>query len=101
MTDLGFGRSPSLVTRASTNGVATWVSGASAPFLLDVADALPCADFVPPVAVIDLQADLVGPNYISLVWSAPADAGGSGSAEYDLRWYSQSITKEIGRRRGQ
>jgi len=50
-------------------------------------------DFLPPKKVSDLQAAATGPGAVELAFTAPGDAGGSGSTiAYDIRYSTTPIT---------
>ncbi|TPW09162.1 MAG: putative lipoprotein, partial [bacterium] len=52
-------------------------------------------DVTPPADIIDLQVIGVGPNWVTLQWTAPGDDGNTGRANsYDLRYSPNPMTTQ-------
>jgi hypothetical protein len=71
-----------------SNGVpsiAKWVRLGNCP-------SIPCDVDAPPI--VSLSADIVGPNEVWLVWSAPGDDRNPALGVYDLRFSASPITSE-------
>lgn len=75
-----------VVNHDGVPSIGRWVEvgGCSAP---------PC-DTRPPLATTDLAADLTSESSVTLVWTAPGDVGGSGTAAYDVRYSTAPISDD-------